>query len=103
MTADARADADRRRITRVIEAIDDILETLEHLHLRDRHEVPAAFTTRLERLTAALPPDLRYELRTGVPIVALMESLYTIQGELMSRRTGGSGDSGPTTIPRWIG
>jgi len=103
MTAEPHAEADRRRITRVIDAIDDILETLEHLHLRDRHEVPVAFTARLDRLTAALPPDLRYELRTGVPIVALMESLYTIQGNLMNRRTGRSGDSGHPTIPGWIG
>ena len=65
--------------------------------------MPVAFTSRLDRLTAALPPELRYELRTGVPIVALMESLYAIQGKLMSRRTEGSGDSGRRTIPGWIG
>jgi hypothetical protein len=103
MTADPRADPDRRRLTRVIDAIDDILETLEHLHLRDRHEVPAAFTPRLDRLTAALPPDLRFELRTGVPIVTLMESLYAIQGNLMYRRTGRPGDPASRTIPGWIG
>lgn len=103
MNADPRADPDRRRLTRVIDAIDDILDTLEHLHLRDRHEVPVSITPRLDRLTAALPPDLRLELRTGVPIVALMESLYAIQGKLMSRRTGHSDDAPSRAIPGWIG
>ena len=96
-------DYERSRLTRVINAIDDLLDTLERLHLRDRHEVPPHIRSRLDRLTAALPPDLRFELRIGVPIVCLMESLYTIQGTLMSRRTSQPDDSGRRPFPGWIG
>jgi hypothetical protein len=87
-------DRDRRCLTGLIDAIDAILDDLEHLHLLDLHRVPAAYTTRLERLTARLPADVRCELRTGTPIARLMESLYTIQGKLMTRRSGRTGEAG---------
>jgi hypothetical protein len=65
MSADPRDDPDRRRLTRIINAIDDLLENLEHLHLRDRHVVPTSYATRLDFLTATLPPELRYETIPG--------------------------------------
>jgi hypothetical protein len=87
-------DRDRRYLTGLIDAIDAVLDDLEHLHLADIQRVPAAYTTRLERLTAQLPADVRCELRTGIPIVSLMESLYTVQGRLMTRRSGRTGEAG---------
>jgi hypothetical protein len=86
---------DRRHLTGLIDAIDSVLDDLERLHLADLHWVPAAYTTRLERLSARLPADVRSELRTGIRIAGLMETLYTIQGRLMSRRSGRTGDAAP--------
>jgi hypothetical protein len=84
---------DRRHLTGLIDAIDSVLDDLERLHLADLHWVPAAYTTRLERLSARLPGDVRSELRTGIRIASLMETLYAIQGRLMSRRSGRTGDA----------
>jgi hypothetical protein len=84
---------DRRHLTGLIDAIDSVLDDLEHLHLADLHWVPAAYTTRLQRLSARLPADVRSELRTGIRIASLMETLYAIQGRLMSRRSGRTGDA----------
>jgi hypothetical protein len=84
---------DRRHLTGLIDAIDSLLEDLERLHLADLHWVPAAYTTRLERLNAQLPADVRSELRSGIRIASLMEALYAIQGRLMSRRSGRTGDA----------
>ena len=103
LVATGRAIAERRRseqerdrdrgLTGLIDAIDAVLDDLEQLHLLDLHRVPASFATRLERLTASLPADVRSDLPTGIPIVGLMESLYAIQGRLMTRRAGRTGDT----------
>jgi hypothetical protein len=87
-------DRERGFLTEVIDAIDAIVDDLEHLHLLDLHRVPAAYRTRLERLTASLPSDVRCELGTGIPIASLMESLWTVQGKLMTRRSRRTGDAG---------
>lgn len=79
-------------VTGLIEGIDAVLGDLEQMHLLDLHRVPASFAARLERLTAILPADLRCDLPTGIPIVGMMESLYAIQGKLMTRRSGRTGD-----------
>jgi hypothetical protein len=91
-----RREHDRERgfLTEVIDAIDAIVGDLEQLHLLDVHRVPAAYATRLERLTASLPADVRCELRAGIPIASLMECLWTVQGKLMTRRSRGKGDAG---------
>lgn len=104
LVATGRAIAERRRsqqerdrdrgLTGPIDAIDAVLDDLEQLHLLDVHRVPASFATRLEHLTASLPADARRDLATGIPIVGLMESLYSIQGKLMTRRSARTGDAG---------
>jgi hypothetical protein len=93
----------RRCITWLIDAVDDVLNNLEQLHLLDRRRVPAAYAAPLERLTAVLPADVRCGLRTGIPIVRLMESLYDIQGKLMARRSGWTMDRPVAHIPGFGG
>jgi len=100
---------DRRYLTGLIDAVDAILDDLEHLHLDDLRRVPIAYAPRLERLTARLPAEVRSELRTGIPISCLMESLYTVQGKLMTRRSSRTGEvvreesaaRGPISGFRW--
>lgn len=82
---------DRPYLTGLIDAVDAILDDLEHLHLDDLRRVPVAYASRLERLSARLPAEVRSELSTGIPISSLMESLYTVQGKLMTRRSARSG------------
>jgi hypothetical protein len=104
VVATGRAIVERRRsqqerdrdrgLTGLIDAVDAVLDDLEQLHLLDLHRVPASFATRLERLTASLPANVRSDLPTGIPIVGLMESLYSIQGKLMTRRSARTGDAG---------
>ena len=84
---------DRRELTELIDAVDAVLDALQHLHLADLHRVPTAYTTQLEHLTARLPAEVRSDLRTGIPIATLMESLYSIQGKLMTRRSGRTGEA----------
>jgi hypothetical protein len=94
-----------------MDAVDTVLGNLEELHLRDRDRVPTAYTSRLAHLSAMLPADVRCELRTGIPIVRLMESLYDIQGKLMARRSGRRADrpassrrmDRPASIPGFVG
>jgi len=87
-------DRDRRLLTGLIDAIDALLDDLERLHLLDLRRVPDAYTPRLERLSARLPADDLGELRTGISIASLMESLYSIQGKLMVLRSGRTVDAG---------
>jgi hypothetical protein len=104
-------DLGRRCYTRLMDAVDTVLDNLEELHLRDRHQVPTAYTAYLEHLTAMLPADVRCELRTGIPIVRLMETLYDIQGKLMARRSERMVDrvassrrlERPASIPGFVG
>ncbi len=82
-----------RGLSGLIEAIDAVLDGLEQLHLLDQHRVPASFAPRLEHLSTSLPAELRCDLPTGTTIVGLMETLYAIQGKLMTRRSGRTGDA----------
>jgi hypothetical protein len=83
---------DRRYLTGLIDAVDATLDDLEHLHLEDHRRVPVAYASRLDRLSARLPAEVRSELRTGIPITSLMETLYTIQGRLMTFRSAWTGN-----------
>jgi hypothetical protein len=111
LVATGRAIAERRRgqeerdrdrgLSGLIEDIDAVLDGLEQLHLLDQHRVPASYAARLEHLSASLPADVRCDLPTGTTIARLMETLYAIQGKLMSRRSGRTGDPGrDDTAPR---
>jgi hypothetical protein len=94
----------------LMDAVDAVLDNLEELHLRDRHRVPTAYVTHLEHLAEMLPADVRCELRTGIPIVRLMDTLYDIQGNLMARRSARRLDRAmprrmerPVSIPGFTG
>jgi len=83
-----REQAARRRASAPIRAIDDLIAELEELHLANRARVPEFLESRLAALNAALPGELRRELRSRVTIVHLMDELYDIQDALLSRKTG---------------
>jgi hypothetical protein len=87
-----RSDAERRRMAEPIRLIDGLIADLEELHLTDRKRVPPSYEARLMHLTAALPPDVRQELRSRVTIVHLMDRLYEIQGRLLARKATDRGD-----------
>ena len=87
-------DAARRRAVRPIRVIDELLEELEELHLAGRKRVPDSFEARLEGLNAAVPPELRRELRSRITIVHLMDRLYEMQDTLLQRKAGAPLDDG---------
>ena len=81
-----RDDLRRRQRRRApLRRIDELVAELEELNLAGRQRVPEAMEARLLALEAALPADLRGELRARVTIGRLMDRLYGIQEEMLHR------------------
>ncbi|GAC1338063.1 MAG: hypothetical protein NVSMB29_03300 [Candidatus Dormibacteria bacterium] len=81
-------EAARRRAQRPVRAIDELIASLEELHLEGRKRVPESFDRRFDELTELLPADLHRTLRSRITIAHLMDELYEIQHALLARISG---------------
>jgi len=86
-----RRDSARRQVERPIEEVDRLIAECEELLLVGRKRVPLVMESRLRRLSANLPPTsvsaAKSELHAGVTLVHLMDDLFSIQEDLLGRRT----------------
>jgi len=80
-----RRETERRRLEQPIAQVDQILAECEELLLVGRKRVPLGMESRLQRLSASLSPCAP-DLHAGVTIVHLMDQLFDLQEELLSRR-----------------
>ncbi len=64
--------------------IDEMVEELEQMNLREQRRVPTSFRARLDRLTARLPAVCQHRLASRASPTRLMDELWRIQAELLS-------------------
>ncbi len=82
----------RWRVTAPIQVIDEMLEDVEQLNLRNARRVPISWELRLAQLATSLPPGIYAdpaELRAGISPNRLMEALFCIQDQLLDLKMGG--------------
>lgn len=78
-----------RHERRHVRRIDQLLTTLEQLHLTGHTRAPQALDEALSTLRELLPDDRPNGLRAGGSIARLMEELFEIQEPLLRRTSRG--------------
>ena len=68
------------------EYVDQLIEALEELHMRDHVMVPASFDQRLQILERMLPPATRRPRIWPTSIRRLLDACFDVQQELLLRR-----------------
>jgi hypothetical protein len=81
--------AERRRLLRPVAQLDQILVELEELHLNGGIKLPAAMITRIEGFMRSLPAECHHDFPLRTTITRVMDSLYTVQDCLLSRKDRG--------------
>lgn len=82
---------ERWRVTDPIRVIDEMLEELEQMNLRNGRRVPIVWEPRLALLAANLPATVYIdpgELRAGISPNRLIEALFALQDQLFDLKIG---------------
>ena len=69
------------------EYVDQLIEALEELHMRDHVIVPGSFDKRLRTLERMLPPGTRRPRIWPTSIRRLLDACFDVQQELLLRRS----------------
>jgi hypothetical protein len=80
-----RLTAERRRSEPVAQ-LDAILEELEKMHLRGNIKVSVEMMGRIERFLETVPADCRHEFPLRTTITRVMDNLYVVLDQLLSRK-----------------
>ena len=78
--------ADKRRRAEPVERLDAILEDLEKMHLRGNIKVSVEMMDRIEAFLDTIPPDCRHEFPLRTTITRVMDNLYLVLDQLLSRK-----------------
>jgi hypothetical protein len=78
----------RERLTRCIDAADELIEELEGVSLAGWPLVPADWQPRLDRFSAGLPPGVAVELRSGTAPCRLLDQVFEIEERLFRLKLG---------------
>jgi hypothetical protein len=77
----------RQRLTRCVNAADELIGDLQDLALAGR-PVPAAWQARLDRFLGQLPPEVRLELHVPAEPVGLLDRVVEIEERLFRLKLG---------------
>ena len=75
-----------------IRALDRLVDSLEHLNLKDRARVPIAWQRTLAELASEIPVECGDRLRAGISPTRLLDQVYEIQQELFMLKQGGEAE-----------
>jgi hypothetical protein len=78
----------RLRLTRCIEAADELIEGLEDIRLAGLPLVPADWQPRLDRFSESLPTGVAVELRSGTEPGQLADQVFEIEERLLRLKLG---------------
>jgi hypothetical protein len=78
----------RLRLTRCIEAADELIDELQGLSLAGELAVPVGWQPRLDRFVSELPPDATRELRSGTAPDRLLDEVFAIEERLFRLKLG---------------
>jgi hypothetical protein len=77
----------RQRLTRCVNAADELIRELQDLLLAGR-QVPASWQARLDRFLGQLPPDVRLELRAPAEPLVLLDRVVEVEERLFRLKLG---------------
>ena len=75
----------RRRLIDAMHCLDQIIGSLEELHLEGHSELPARLLPRLDRLLSALPTELHPLRVWPSSIMDAIEQCFSLQEQLLAR------------------